>query len=344
MIRVKIRHYIILSLILVVAVSCSHMDYRTKTVGAFKDTGAGKGFVILSKSQLEQNALKLDKLGVYVRLYRGYAVVKEDYTINNTTQHTLKIKMGIPLNGYFHSDVIDTVFFRSWSHPELSINGKRITQIQKQRNHSIHIPKLNLNEQQWDTWNYSFPPDTSHLITHYIVDTHGAHIRDGFDIEYSDGFTYLFSPLQQWNKRIPQIRILFKVVKTSVRMKWIDGILPAGRFKLRDHTFIYDMKDVNPDTLSNIIFRYGKPSMYAPTDGFSFSTVASDTVDYYHQINQSNIWSVDTTGYKTFNRAEFKPAPMGFFSVSGLVIVFLLLGLGFVLLIAWGAYSQYKNS
>jgi len=344
MLKVSVRSLFILLYLLFSVESCTNMDYQTKTVGAFKNTGAGKSFVILNISDIGKHALKLENAWIIVHLYNGFAAVKEEYSVINTTGQNLSLQMGVPVSGYYHNDVIDTVKFGNWSHPEISINGNKITHMQVDTNQKITIPGMEVTGDKWNTWKFTFPKDTSRIITHYLVKTHGSHVRDGYDIEYTDGFTYLLKPLLQWNTQIHKIRVLFVVDKSSVRMKWIDGILPAGRFKLKDHTFVYDMENVRANTLSNIIFRYGKPDMYAPKDGFSFSSMASDTTEWYQQINKTGIWNIDTTGYKKFARAEFKPAPMGFFSISGIVIVFLLLGVSFLVLLFWGAYSQYRNT
>ncbi len=293
----------------------------------FKKLGAGRALEITNNK-----GLQLQQFHSIIDLYRGYAVVRDEYIILKTNHVTESVTFKIPSGGSFTIEGLDTVQYRNWSAPEIRINHQLIS------SDSIKLHPI----RELYTWSASIQADTTYIILHYIVNTHDAVLRKHFDVEHSFGFCYLMDPLKSWNDTITKVKIMIHL-PYLLNGNWIDGILPKGSFNINGRYLMMARKNVNPSELQNIIIRYGKTDIYSKKDDFYFPSVLVNKEKIFDRTDLLSAQLIDTTGFKSFDKAEFEPAPVAFFSISGIVIVFALLGLGILILVVWAIVAQYKN-
>lgn len=293
----------------------------------FKKLGAGRAFGIINNT-----GFSLLQFHSVIDLHRGYAVVRDEYLFRRNDKNRNYIRFQIPSEGTFRANGIDTVQYRNWSAVQISLNSHKIP------NDSV-IMRLNRGQYEWDA---SINRDTTDLVVHYIVNTHDAVLRKHFDVEHSYGFCYVLDPLKSWKGSISNISF-FIHLPYLLNGKWIDGILPKGSFKISGQDLMLAKRDVPVTDLKNIIVRYGKTSIYTKEDNFYFPSVLVSKNKWFDQTDLLAAQIKDTTGYKVFEKYEFTPAPLAFFSISGVVIVFVLLGIGIFILVVWAIIAQYKN-
>lgn len=294
----------------------------------FKKLGAGRAFGLINNA-----GFTLLQFHSVIDLHRGYAVVRDEYLFRRKDKNRNYIIFQIPSEGIFKTNDIDTVQYRNWSAVEISLNGHKIP------NDSL---LMRLKKGKYE-WNAAINRDTTELIVHYIVNTHDAVLRKHFDVEHSYGFCYLLDPLKSWKGNISKISF-FIHLPYLLNGKWIDGILPKGSFKINGQDLIMTKKNIPLTDLRNIIVRYGDTDIYTKEDNFYFPSVLVSKNKWFKQSDILAARLKDTTGYKIFDKAEFTPAPLAFFSISGVVIVFVLLGIGILVLFIWAIVAQYKNT
>lgn len=293
----------------------------------FKKLGAGRAAGIVNNK-----GLQLKQFQSVIDLHRGYAVVRDEYVILKKFNTSVDVTFRFPSEGSFNMGILDTVQYRNWSVPEIQLNGRKIP---------IDSVKLHPVKELY-TWKAIIRNDTTRIVLHYIVNTHDAVLRKHFDVEHSFGFCYVLEPLQSWKTTIPKVKILIHL-PYLLNEKWIDGILPEKSFKINGRYLTMSRKHVDPSELQNIIVRYGKTDIYSKKDDFYFPSVLVNKEKLFDRTDLLSAQLIDTSGFKTFDKAEFEPAPVAFFSISGIVIVFALLGLGIVILVVWAIIAQYKN-
>ncbi len=302
------------------------MGYGSETT-TFKKLGAGRVLEITNNE-----GLQLRQFHSVIDLHRGYAVVRDEYVIFKKKGASENVNFLIPSDGSFKMGILDTVQYRSWSAPEIRIN-----------HHLISADSVKLYPvRELYSWSTSIPAGTTHIILHYIVNTHDAVLRKHFDVEHSFGFCFVMDPLKSWKSTISEVKIIVHL-PYLLNGNWIDGILPESSFKMSGRYLMMIRKNLEPSDLRNIIIRYGKTDIYTKKDDFYFPSVLVNKEKLYDRTDLLAVQLIDTTGYKTFNKAEFEPAPVAFFSISGIVIVFSLLALGIVILVVWAIIAQYKN-
>jgi hypothetical protein len=256
--------------------------------------GTGTFSLLYPEDSLQYKKIQMVKERVSIQLYRGYAVVKGEYWMYNTSPDLVTIKVGYPLNSSFNSETefshnLTEIRFDSLYGLKAYRNGTAVTILSE----AIDNPDAGWENENWYVWNNTFASyDTTLITVYFIVNTNNTIIRKGYNKDHNNGFIYLLETGATWKQPI---------VEGEIRIKLMDG-LPLEDIKglSPDSLFISDVKtgilitrfqNLSPTAKNNIIITYTEN-----LNEFNFQNVLNDQNELFNkidlfsslQINESN--------------------------------------------------------
>lgn len=285
-----------------------------------------KDLVHLGKVQMQSESIK-------ILIYKGFAIVKGEYNMLNLTDSVVDMQVAYPINSaYFDKDIF-SVHFQDLENLQIWIDGKqtqsKLLNDKDQEKANIHTPKhLRSTPSNWYVWQMRFAAKSITKITvYYMLNTNYATMKSGYNSEPNNGFAYILESGKAWAKNIEEGKILIQL-KDGLKLKDILGIKPFNQFKANAQTqqLLYDFKNLEPDSSSNILMRYGEKIA-----DFDYEKIKKDFAKYYQEIDKLSTESLDLSAFQPFKATDFKVHQwFGGFLVG---IAFFLLAFGIPILL-----------
>ncbi len=168
---------------------------------------------------------------VAIQLYRGFAVVKGEYKMYNTTDSAITIKVGYPVNTQYKatgkSSVATTIFF------------DQLYALKSYTNHKENFFLVQpgqagrtMDENNWYAWVDTFrPKDTTIISVYFIVNTNNATIIEGYTNDANNAFIYLLETGAMWQQPILKGEVKIQLMD-NLKIGDIRGITPASVFEV----------------------------------------------------------------------------------------------------------------
>jgi hypothetical protein len=297
--------------------------------------GTGNYAMLFPEDSIAYNKIQMKKEFVSIQLYKGYAVVKGEYWMYNTTKDTLKIKTGYPLNasGQYQNDVDEAgIVFDTLSQLEVFVDGQPASIIYKPSSNENNITtKVNdRTYSNWYIWVTKFKPEGyTKIEVYFIVNTNHTSISKGYGRESYNGFIYILESGATWKQPIEQGSIAVQLMD-GMSINDVRGVQPLNIFLANEQNEIlkYNFTNLSPTRKNNIIITYNDN-----LSNFNFEEAANN--------KQSLFQAVDKLSQSNFMQLSFKPkAFRGPLDISeglnpmALIIIGFALGIGIILAIA----------
>ncbi|MCD8528782.1 MAG: hypothetical protein LRY27_02115 [Chitinophagales bacterium] len=279
---------------------------------------------------------------IVVHLYNGYAAVKGQYIMKNTTDEAVNLHMGYPINSVYTSNNypdLQEMFFDSLSAFKVEENGKAIP-LAKQSGEELDYMNKN-----WLVWESAFQPNESKTFeVYFIVNTNGAEVRHGYNVEDKNVFIYLFESGSTWKQPIEQATLHVQLMDNLS----IDDVLGLRNpFILNadfsQHLLYGTTQNFEPKQGDNLIIAYGKT-----IQNFNFQEVVNNKETIFNSLNQTTLAEVNQEALESIsfeNPFDVKATVGGSlpYLITMLFIVgpFILMGI-FIAIIAYYMYKRYK--
>ncbi|MEZ4978632.1 MAG: hypothetical protein R2772_04980 [Chitinophagales bacterium] len=244
------------------------------------------------------NKIQMQEELVLVQLYPGFAVVKGNYQMLNTSNEELHLRMGYPVNGIYNSTSSMASDFQidSLYAFDIKLNGIYLEDSLLDFSSSNYN---NLNSNNWHIWELDFKANETALVeVHFIVATNDAKIVQGYNSSRHNAFIYLFESGKTWTKNIEKARLAIQLMG-GVQLKDIAGL--ANSFPLSYN--------------ENFKILYGETSHFSPTENdnfiisyleheenFDMEEVMKNKENYIQEISKFPLASIDFTEQ---NQQEF---------------------------------------
>jgi len=266
--------------------------------GFWNAGGTGTFSLLYPTDSIYYKKIQMIRELVSIQLYRGFAVVKGEYSMFNTTSDTVRIKVGYPINSNFdresHYDsyLID-IRFDSLYGLKAYRNSEQIPILRQ----TVINPEDEWESKNWFVWNNTFLPDDTTLITvYFIVNTNNTIISEGYNKDYYNGFIYLLETGATWKQPIIEGEIRIELMD-NLSINDIHGVSPESIFNLNsgENIFLTRFSNLSPTAKDNIIIVYADN-----IDDFNFRNVLNKKEELYNvidnlsslQINRKNLKGV----------------------------------------------------
>jgi len=227
---------------------------NTAQPGVWNAGGSGSFTLLYPEDSIAYKKIQMQSEKIYIQLYKGYAVVKGTYYFYNTSNDTLTIKAGYPVNNVFKH-----VTFNKYAN-EVSVEG--LYKVKGQlNNQEIPIYKRpNIEHDNWYVWEVPFPPKKITLFTvYFLVNTNNAKIIEGYNSDDRNAFIYLIETGSLWKSPIEKGAFYTQIMDKKINPKNIKGSVPAPlTYNSPKKVLKFTMTDYGKQPDKNFVLTYGE--------------------------------------------------------------------------------------
>ena len=259
--------------------------------GLWNAGGSGSFSLLFPEDSTGFKKVQMAEEKICIQLYNGFAVIKGTYWMYNTSDDTVKIKSGYPINSYFDSDnfKVAGVQFDDLYKIKVKINGENET-IWK----DTIFDDMDYQDENWYVWNSVFPPKkTTKFEVYFIVNTSNAIVRQGYSTKDVNGFVYLLETGANWKQPILKGQIIIQLMD-GLDTDDIYGIRPDSIFTYQssDEILKFDFTKLSPTWENNIVINY------AGGEDFDFSAILSQSDDLFKKIEDLDGTKMDSQNFE----------------------------------------------
>ena len=295
----------------------------------------GMAFTMLfPEDSLAYKKVQMQEEKIYMKLYKGYAVVKGTYKMVNTTSEKLSFKMGYPIKGIYNGGAaeLDQVSLDSIYKFKVKTNQKEVAidQVFYEQND----PVISFSHDNWLAWQMDFLPNESiEVAVYFIVNTNSGKITKGYNKKCTNTFIYLLESGSVWKQPIVKGDFIVEL-KDNLSLEAIDGISEHFNFKMHPSQMIlYGQKNnFSPTPKDNLIISY-----YKTMEVFDFQKIIKNEKQLYDAIDNlsQKTTPANLKGYTAVNPYEVSASLFGYFPI---VLTMVLIYLPYLLMIVLGGF------
>lgn len=243
--------------------------------GIWRAGGSGSFKLLFEEDSLVYKKIQMQSEAIYIQLYKGFAVVKGEYNFLNSTEDSITIKVGYPINNVFpptaFKNNLNQVVFDNLYNIKGAING-------------TEIPLLlspNVENEIWYVWELTFPPKKIIKFTvHFLVNTNNSKTVKGYTNDYKNAFIYLIETGSLWKSPIE---------KGDFYVQFMDAIsienckvsVPANpKINLEQNIVHFQLTNYGLQPDDNLIITYTKKIA-----DFNFNAVVKESELYFNVID-----------------------------------------------------------
>jgi len=294
--------------------------------------------------------IQMVKESIDILLYPGFAVVKGTYWMANSTEDTITIKTGYPINAFFASTKnasdLTEIYFDKLFELRVSVGGDPVTYEKKVfQSDDSRIASLTYEVgPQWYIWTTRFSPGETKIEVYFIVNTNDSSVREGYNSASPNGFIYILETGASWKPPIGEGVIRIKL-KDSLTPEQIKGVSPDSvlKYSVANDYFFYEFKDLIPDHEDNLVITYSQR-----LKEFDFERVTKNSNNYFNQLDEFSNVPFDPNGTIKIFPSPFEVSGSGNFFVGLIMFVAVyglpILGIIFAGLIIFWFLRRRKES
>ena len=301
----------------------------------------GGGFTLLfPEDSIGYKKIQMQRERVSIQLYKGFAVVKGEYWMRNTTDDSIIIRAGYPLNAtwdsYKNASDLTEIYFDQLYQLRVKIDGQNAEIIQSPMEaEQPNVSSFNdPGENNWYVWSMEFKPaDITKIEVYFLVNTNDAKVSLGYSKESYNGFVYILESGATWKPPIGEGTIMIQL-KDGLGKNDVHGISPDSAFHYDENSqiLLYQFQNLEPTNEDNIALTYSERIA-----DFPFEQIVNKADDYFAEIEQLSQISLEQGNYipvdfgSPFDISSVNAVSVFFFVVVFVIPLLLVLGVGFVI-------------
>jgi len=303
-------------------------------------SGHGGRFIPLFKQDsVHLGKIQMQRELVLINLYPGFAAVKGEYWMYNTTDQPVTMRVGYPINGRYPAELVSNVMFGDLYQLKASVNDQPVTVVKAaEGDDSVYNV---IDEMQVDNWYYftcTFAPKKLTNITVYFLNnTNEAQLSQGYSKEKGSAFAYILESGKAWAGNIERGQVLIKL-NEDISLKDFKGIYPTNILFGDDKHIQFAFTNLEPDSSNNILLWYK-----AGESNFNFSLIETNAIRYFKELDAFPITEFDTADARKISKDDFEPHDSSFTWLWVILIGIILLGIGLVIGIIYLIYRLIKR-
>lgn len=285
-------------------------------------SGHGGRFIPLFKADsIYLGKIQMQSERVLINLYPGFAAVKGEYWMLNTTDHPITMRVGYPVNGRYSAALVDNVMFRDLYNIKALVNDKAMNVVKAAEGYDS-VYKV-IDEMQMENWYYftcTFPPNQLTKITvYFLTNNNEAMLSRGYSRDHGNAFAYILESGRAWAGNIEKGEILINL-NDGISMKDIRGVYPVNTLLGDDTRLKFSFTNLEPDSTNNILLWYT-----GMQENFRFDAIAANAEKYFKDLDAFPVAAFDSGELKRITKDDFEPhdknVQLAIWIIAGLVIL-----------------------
>lgn len=322
--------------IILIACFTSLIVFGNAAMPGMWSTGHGGRFIPLFKEDsIHLGKIQMQRELVLINLYNGFAVVKGEYWMYNTTDQPVTMRVGYPINGSYEAELVDNVMFDDLHHLRASVDDKPVAVIKAAEGYdSVYKTIDKMQMHNWYYFTTTFAPKKLTKITIYFL-TNNSHsmLGRGYGRDKGNAFAYILESGRAWAGKIESGRVLIKL-NGSLSLKDFRGVYPVNTLAGDDKHLQFVFSNLEPGSSDNILLWY---NVGEKKDDFSFDSILSNADQYYRDLDRFPLAEFDTSSFKKIDKDDFEPHDSGltwfWIILIAIVVVALTLLIGLIYII-----------
>lgn len=270
-------------------------------------TGHGGRFIPLFKDDsLHFGKIQMQKELVLIDLFPGFAAVKGEYWMYNTTDQPITLRVGYPINGRYDAALVENVMFNDLHQLRAKINGQGVRILK-----AADYDSLELNDpteaENWYFFTCVFPSkQLTKISVYFLTNNSEAKLGRGYGRDKGNAFAYILETGRAWAGKIEKGEVLIRLNK-GLSLDYFRGVYPVNTLVGDDHHLKFAFTNLEPDSSDNILLWY-TPDM---PKGFNFQSVSNAATEYYRQLDIFPVAEFARNDFKKITKDDFEPHDSG---------------------------------
>jgi hypothetical protein len=307
--------------------------------GIFQTGGSGSLSLLYPEDTLELGKVAMLEERVAIDVYKGYAVVKGQYEMFNSSTDTVEIHMGYPKYSFYEGRNIDGDFsmqYDSLNALKVLLDGEETGLLM------VNNGEYSYNKENWYTWNTLFTPfDTINIEVYFIMTTDMALVREGYASKEINGVAYVLETGRYWKDSILVGDILVQL-RDGIDFSDLHGVSPTKLFKINQEKKVlwYRFENLEPCEDDNLIMAFKDFDR-----DIDFPIPESKIKSLYTAIDETSKINTEKLEWeeKTFPNPFNLPTPVVGWVFLAIVIALVMGGLLIIFLFRRKIYRSIKK-
>ncbi len=273
------------------------------------NTGHGGRFIPLFKEDsVHLGKIQMQRELVLINLYPGFAAVKGEYWMYNTTDKPVTMRVGYPINGRYEADLVEHVMFNDLHKLRALVNDQPANVVRAADGYDSVYREI--DKMQMENWYYftcTFAPKQLTKITiYFITNNSDATLGRGYGRDNGNAFAYILETGRAWAGKIESGQVLIKL-NDALSLEDLKGVYPVNTLLGDNKHLQFAFTNLEPDSTNNILLWYdgGKK------DGFSLDKVLTNSDQYFRDLDRFPLAEFETNDFKKINKDDFDPHDSG---------------------------------
>jgi hypothetical protein len=330
-------------LTVVLFVSLSFICLANVAMPGMWSAGHGSTFYpLFASDSIYFGKIRMQKELVLVNLYPGFAAVKGEYWMYNSTAEAITMHVAYPVNGTLTQEPVHNVMFDSLYAMKALINGQPVSiasTINRKVNDTATIDATSsISGNDWYFWRTTFAPNTITKITvYFLTNNSNAVLRQGYDTEKGNAFSYILESGRAWGGTIDSGRVLIQLCG-GLKMEDMMGVMPANAINGNEAHLEYSFNNLEPMPANNLLLWYKNKD-----EQFNFDTVLQRADTYLLALDRFPVQAFNKGNFKKIEKSDFKVFNTTGWVIGGVAVVVVVLILGAIGLVVFLLYRLFNK-
>ena len=288
-----------------VACFTSLITFSNAAMPGLWSTGYGGRFIPLFKEDsIHLGKIQMQRELVLVNLYPGFAAVKGEYWMYNTTDQPVTMRVGYPINGSYEADLVENVMFNDLHKLRALINDQPVNVVKAAEGYDSVYREINKMEMQnWYYFTATFAPKQLTKITiYFLTNNNDATLGRGYGRDKGNAFAYILETGKAWAGRVERGQVLIKL-NDGLSLKDFRGVYPVNTLFGDNKHLQFAFTNLEPDSSNNILLWYN----ISNEEDFSFDKVLNTADQHFRDLDRFPLAEFETNDFKKVNKDDFAP-------------------------------------
>lgn len=326
--------------------TASFFAHANSAMPGIWQAGANGIFIpLFPQDSVHFGKIKMQREQIQVNLYPGFAVVKGEYWMYNTTAQEIDMHVAYPKQGTYDAAIVQNVVPTYISAIQVKVNDQPVTLMQPTDSSLEKLPGTiaiteNNFSNRWFIWQMKFAPRSITKITvYFITDNSNSDVVKGYSHRKGDAFTYVLESGRAWGGVIDTGDIYIQL-KGGLTENDITGILPDSTLSFDNNKLLYHFINKEPLPKDNLLIFYKD----SPEDFDFKSSVLPKTSKYFTEIDAFDVPSFKKENMQLVHKVDMLPDNGGMGPFGGILIAMGIAALLVVGLMIWLIVSAIKSA
>ena len=329
-------------LLLLIATVASLQSFSNAAMPGMWETGHGSRFIPLFRADsIHFGKIQMKKELVMINLYPGFAAVKGEYWMYNTTAAPITLRVGYPVNGRYDHPLVDNVMFNDLYALQVKVNDQQVDVKRPAEGYdSVHRALDHLQMQNWYYWTCTFAPgQITKLTVYFLTNNSEAGLRKGYGVDEGNAFAYILETGRAWAGKIEEGQVLIRL-NNGLDLKDIRGIYPGKIFYGDDKHLRYTFTNLEPDSSHNILLWYDQDK----AKGLEFDKITASAPQYFAALDRFPLSEFNDASFRQVDKTDFRTHNSGLTWLWVMLTMVVVIGLAVIAGVIYLIYRLMRRS